>query len=166
MYNLNNKLRRDDLINVKEKFVNKIKDYEIFDIPDKLYLEFLEEIENLFNNHKFYEDERFVTYGRLSFLRDEFTSRLHDKTLNVPTSNWKDKWDNRMGAFYDLSDYIIGDYHIAISNVPNNESFYEVIEKNDSYYKDGYICKQEKEAIVSMLEEFKEFINNRKNMSR
>lgn len=154
----NNRLRREELINITKKFIDSINKYPIFDIPNKNYLDYLEELKQKLNQYELKEDTRFVTYGRLSFLKNELTERLKDEKLKEPDPNWKDKWDNRMGAFWDLSDYIRGDRYISIGQVPKELSFHEVLRKNDEYYKDGFICKQEKEIILEMINEIEEYI--------
>lgn len=154
----NNRLKREELINITKKFIGSINKYPIFEIPDKNYLDYFEEIKQKLSQYEFKEDTRFVTYGRLSFLKTELTDRLKDDKLKEPDPNWKDKWDNRMGAFWDLSDYIRGDRYISIGQVPKELSFHEVLRKNDEYYKDGFICKQEKELILEMINEIEEYI--------
>jgi len=154
----NSKLKREDLISITQKFIDGINKYPIFEIPDKNYLDYFEELKQKLNQYELKEDTRFVTYGRLSFLTNELVERLKDEKLKEPDPNWKDKWDNRMGAFWDLSDYIRGDRYIAIGQVPKELSFHEVLRKNDEYYKDGFICKQEKEIILEMINEIEEYI--------
>lgn len=154
----NNKLKREELINITKKFIDSINKYPIFEIPDKNYLDYFEELKQKLNQFELKDDVRFVTYGRLSFLKTELTERLKDEKLKEPDPNWKDKWDNRMGAFWDLSDYIRGDRYIAIGQVPKELSFHEVLRKNDEYYKDEFICKQEKEIILEMINEIEEYI--------
>jgi len=155
---VNNKLKRDDLISITQNFIDSINEYPIFEIPDKNYLDYFKELKQKLNQYELKEDERFVTYGRLSFLKNELTERLKDEKLKEPDPNWKDKWDNRMGAFWDLSDYIRGDRYISIGQVPNDVSFHEILRKNDEYYKEGFICKQEKEVIIEMINEIEEYI--------
>lgn len=163
MFNLNKKLARKKLIEITDEFIKKIKQFEIFEIPDKMYLDYFKEIENTFDNCVFENDERFVTYGRLDFLHKELIERLNDEKLSKPSPNWKDKWDNRLGAFWDLSDYIRGDRHITLSSIPKGKNFKDVLIANDQYYDDGLICKEEKEVLLSMINEMKSFILNTQN---
>lgn len=157
---MNNGLKRAELEKLTQEFVDSIKDYEIFKIPNNLYLDYFDKIEKSFNEHVFDNDKRFVTYGRLDFLRNELTQRLDDVSLKTESANWKDKWDNRLGAFWDLSDYIRGDRHISPHQVPEGMSFKDVLLANDQYYKDGYICKEEKEILLDMINEMRNHINN------
>ena len=154
----NNQLKREELIGATKKFIDSINEYPIFEIPDKLYLDYLKVLKEKLNKYKLKEDTRFVTYGRLEFLRKELTDRLHDENLKHPDPNWKDKWDNRMGAFWDLSDYIRGDRYISLGHVPEGKSFHDVLRKNDDYYKEGYICDSEKEILMEMINELEEYI--------
>ncbi len=158
------KINRQDLILILEDFKNSYKQYEVFDIPDELYIEYLTKLENKLKLVDTTSDKRFVTYGRLDFLRHELTDRLNDKELSKPSPNWKEKWDNRLGAFWDLYDYVIGDRHISISEIAKNNLSKDVILMNDNYYKDGNICLEEKNIILDMIKELKDFIkNNRKD---
>ncbi len=86
---------------------------------------------------------------------------MHDDKLKNDDSNWKDKWDNRLWAFWDLADYIRGDRHITPSCVPNGESFKDILLANDQYYKDGFICKQEKDILLEMINEIELFIKSK-----
>lgn len=138
----NNKLKRAKLEKITQQFIDNINKFEIFKIPDKLYLDYFEQLKKLFNNHKFDDDDRFFTYGRLDFLKKELTERLNDTKLEKESPNWKDKWDNRLGAFWDLYDYIRGDRHFTPGNIPDGMNFRDMLIMNDQYYKDGYICKQ------------------------
>lgn len=155
---VNNKLKREDLNNITQKFLGVIKESPIFEIPDKNYLDYFEELKQKLNQYELKEDLRFVAYGRLSCLKTELTERLKDEKLKEPDPNWKYKWDNRMGAFWDLFDYIRGDRHITPGHVPEGENFKEVLTKNDKYYEEGFICKQEKEILLDMIDEIENHI--------
>lgn len=76
------------------------------------------------------------------FLRKELTERLHDTKLENKSPIWEEKWDNRLGAFWDLYDYIIGDRLFISGDIPDGMNFRDMLIMNDQYYKDGYICKQ------------------------
>ena len=161
---LSDKLKREELVKITKEFINDSNKYEIFKIPNKLYLDYFKKIEDKFNAYSFEEDSRFVTYGRLSFLKEELTQRLNDDKLRYeePNSVWgKDKWDNRMGAFIDLWDYIRGERHIAPHQVPEGKNFKDTLLANDQYYKDGLICKQERDILLEMIKEIRSFILNK-----
>ena len=155
----NSSLKRADLILINDEFKDSIKQYDSFDIPNDLYLNYFAKLEKIFADHTFAYDNRFVTYGRLDFLRSELTQRLNDETLKIKKPNFVNQWDNRLGAYFDLSDYIIGDRHINIASVPNGMNFHEILQQNDEYYKDGIICEQEKEILIEMINEIKNAIN-------
>lgn len=161
---LNNKLERKQLEKITEDFVSESNKYEIFKIPNELYLDYFEKLKQLLNSSTLEDDDRFVTYGRLDFLKQELTQRLRDENLKYEDvkSVWgKSKWDNRLGAFVDLYDYIRGDRHIAPHQVPEGKSFKDVLLANDQYYKDGFICKQEKDILLDMINEMESFIKQK-----
>lgn len=159
-----NKLKREKLIELTEEFMKQNSNFEIFKIPNELYLDYFGNLENAFKEHSFESDERFVTYGRLNFLKEELSQRLNDEKLKYeePNSVWgKDKWDNRMGAFIDLWDYIRGDRWFTPPNIPEGKNFKEILSANDQYYKEGFICEQEKNILLEMVNEIKIFINSK-----
>lgn len=157
------KLKREELEKIIEDFFHDTKIYQIFEIPDKYYLNCFDKLKSKLNKYELNEDKRFVTYGRLSFLKEELTDRLKDKNLKEQNPKWVGKWDNRMGAFIDLYDYIRGNRDISLGSIPEGENIHEVLNKNDEYYNDGYICKQEKDILLEMINEIENFINQ-KNM--
>ena len=66
----------------------------------------------------------------------------------------------------DLYDYIRGDRHITPSSVPNVENFKDILLANDQYYKDGIICKQEKDILLGMINEMEIFIKSKQESSK
>lgn len=165
---LNDKLERKTLEKITEDFISEMNKYEIFKIPNELYLDYFEKLEKLLNSNTLEEDNRFVTYGRLDFLKQELPQRLKDENLKYEDlkSVWgKNKWDNRLGAFWDLYDYIRGDRYISPAHVPEGKSFKDILLANDQYYKDGFICKQESDILLEMINEIKSFIKNNQSSS-
>ena len=165
---LNDKLERKTLEKITEDFISEMNKYEIFKIPNELYLDYFEKLEKLLNSNTLEEDDRFVTYGRLDFLKQELPQRLKDENLKYEDlkSVWgKNKWDNRLGAFWDLYDYIKGDRYISPAHVPEGKSFKDILFANDQYYKDGFICKQESDILLEMINEIKSFIKNNQSSS-
>lgn len=165
---LNDKLERKTLEKITEDFISEINKYEIFKIPNELYLDYFEKLEKLLNSNTLEEDDRFVTYGRLDFLKQELPQRLKDENLKYEDlkSVWgKNKWDNRLGAFWNLYDYIRGDRYISPAHVPEGKSFKDILLANDQYYKDGFICKQESDILLEMINEIKSFIKNNQSSS-
>ena len=163
---MGNRLERKILEDITNQFIKDTNKYEIFKIPNEAYLDYFNKIEELFNSCYFDEDDRFVTYGRLNHLREELTDRLKDEKLKKEDVNFKNKWDNRLGAFWDLRDFIMGDRYITPFHVPKDQNFSSVIENNDNYYKDGIICKEEKDVLLEMINEMKNFINNNRDDSK
>ena len=160
---LNDKLERKTLEKITEDFISEMNKYEIFKIPNELYLDYFEKLQKLLNSNTLEEDDRFVTYGRLDFLKQELPQRLKDENLKYEDlkSVWgKNKWDNRLGAFWDLYDYIKGDKYISPAHVPEGKSFKDILLANDQYYKDGFICKQESDILLEMINKIKSFIKN------
>lgn len=165
---LNDNLERKTLEKITEDFITEMNKYEIFKIPNELYLNYFEKLEKLLNSNTLEEDDRFVTYGRLDFLKQELLQRLKDENLKYEDlkSVWgKNKWDNRLGAFWDLYDYIRGDRYISPAHVPEGKSFKDILLANDRYYKDGFICKQESDILLEMINEMKSFIKNNQSSS-
>lgn len=165
---LNDKLERKTLEKITEDFISEMNKYEIFKIPNELYLDYFEKLEKLLNSNTLEEDNRFVTYGRLDFLKQELPQRLKDENPKYEDlkSVWgKNKWDNRLGAFWDLYDYIRGDRYISPAHVPEGKSFKDILLANDQYYKDGFICKQESDILLEMINEIKSFIKNNQSSS-
>lgn len=159
----NNKLKRNKLEEIMHQFIDDTNKFEIFKIPDQLYLDYFEQLKKLFDNHKFDEDDRFITCGRLDFLKNDLIEKLNDKKLEKEDPNWKDKCDNRLGAFLDLYDYIRGDRHFTPDNMSHGMNFRDMLIINDQYYKDGYICKQEKDILLEMINEIALFIESKQN---
>lgn len=116
---------------ITESFIKETNRYDIFQIPNELYLNYFNKLEKAFDECSFEDDERFVTYGRLGFFQDELTERLNDKRLKYEDSNWKGKWDNRLGAFWDLFDFINGDRYFTSSQVPKEADFHNLINENN-----------------------------------
>ena len=166
---LNDKVERKKIEKITEDFINEMNKYEIFKIPNELYLDYFEKLEKLLNSNTLEDDDRFVTYGRLDFLKQELPQRLKDENLKYEDlkSVWgKNKWDNRLGAFWNLYDYIRGDRYISPAHVPEGKSFKDILLVNDQYYKDGFICKQESDILLEMINEIKSFIKNNQSSSK
>ena len=68
---LNNKLTRKELEKITNQFIGEINKYEIFKIPNELYLDYFNQLKELFNKYELEEENGSVTYCRLAFLRQE-----------------------------------------------------------------------------------------------
>ena len=153
-------LNRTELEDIIEHFIYDIKPYDVFEIPNELYIKCFDSIIDIIKNHSFKEDSRFVTFGRLDHLREEFTKRLNDKTLMSKNPDREEQWDNRLASFWDLADFIKGDRNVTIESVPDGLNFNKIVAENDQYYNEEIISKREKEIILSMIQEFKLYIRS------
>lgn len=146
------KLQRNELINYEKEWINNHP--TLNDNPTE-YISFLDGLNEIIMNHDYDLDERFVTYGRRDFLRQEFSNYLNDKSYAG-----RGKYND---AFADLSDYYSGETWINIGSVPSNLNFHEIEDADYEYRKEGIICKQEIEIIKEMMQEFKNNLNGLSN---
>ncbi len=156
------RLRRVDLANIVNQFAESVRAMNPFEVPDNMYLELFNQIEEYIVHFEFKDDKRFVIYGRVGFLINELSYRLTDDYLSEASSEWATKWDNRMGAFWDLSDLVNGDHNITQGGIPEGLEYQDVLHANEEYYREGFICSQEKDIILDMIAEIKKFILNKK----
>ena len=73
------KLYRKELIEFEEQWISKHPNKN--DNPQE-YILFLDELKDIISKHDYETDERFVTYGRRDFLRNEFSDYLNEKTYS------------------------------------------------------------------------------------
>lgn len=135
------KLRREDLV----KILNERKEVKKGNVEIEEYKNFLNDLEAEINNHLFEIDNRFVTYGRRNFLKQQFEYYLNNNKY--------------FDAFINLEEYILGyTSFLTLSDIPQEETrkFHDVLSDNDDYFKDGIICLQEKNIIIEMISEFKD----------
>ena len=147
------KLYRSELINYEELWLKKHQNVK--DNPIE-YTSFLDGLYELITNHDYESDERFVTYGRREFLRQEFSDYLNERTYCG-----RGKYND---AFVDITDFYSGNSWISMSSVPQELDFRKINNADIEYKKDGIVCKQEADIILDMLKEFKEHLSelNRK----
>ena len=138
------KLYRKELIEFEEQWISKHPNKN--DNPQE-YILFLDELKDIISKHDYETDERFVTYGRRDFLRNEFSDYLNEKTYSG-----RGKYND---AFVDLAEYYTGNTWINMSSVPNGADFHKIDEEDSEYSKEGIICKQEVDIIKEMIEEFR-----------
>lgn len=81
---LKNKLYRNVLIDILDNNNNWKKEATNFNYQN--HLEVLCEIEDEILKHDYKEDNRFYTFGRINFLRKEFTQFLNNNKLNLSDS--------------------------------------------------------------------------------
>ena len=137
-------INRSEIINImKEDKTNISRDnvdlYAIKKILEKT-LEKLNSVECI-------TDTRFIPYGRMELLIDEFENNIKDNKF--------------IDAYYNISDYL-SDSRISLNNNP------EIVDKNKEYYNEDKICKEEQSIIIEMINKYLSAINNaleKKNMN-
>lgn len=137
------KLKRENLINIKDTQIEIKKE----NVTKEEYINYFNIIENEISNHLFEIDNRFSTYGRRDFLRQEFNKHLNK--------------NDYVDALINLQEYMC-DYtsFLTPADIPQEETrkFHDVLKDNDDYFRDGFICLQEKNIIIDMINQFKKFI--------
>ena len=114
----------------EEENISSIKNF-IFEFATKLnYLETK-------------SDSRFVPYGRMLFLREEFTNNLNNKQY--------------LDALYNLGDYLTDS---RIQTEYGNNSL-EIVNNNKEYFDEDVICTEEKQILLDMVKEFDNKLNNK-----
>ena len=103
---------RSELINYEELWLKKHQNVK--DNPIE-YTSFLDGLYELITNHDYEPDERFVTYGRRDFLRQEFSDYLNERTYCG-----RGKYND---AFVDITDFYSGNSWISMSSVPQELDF-------------------------------------------
>lgn len=144
----NNKLKRKD---IAEKLYNCRN-------SDNYENDFINIVENFISKHKFNSDKDFIFGGRKKFLYKEFYDYLDNKE--------KHKSENPVRfAIGNLEEFICNNNHIVAEDVEKSKwkdgkiidgkDIVELRNKNDRYSATGYICLEEKEYIVEMLNRLK-----------
>lgn len=131
------RLKRELLINIKNDFINKRNEYKFSSMPNNLYLDYLEKIETLLNNYGFESDARFIN-------------------KNISNINWVSNDD----AINYLFDNIMGNILIIPNDVPYGQNLSNVSFQLEQYYKDGYVCSEEKEMLLNIINKIKEYIKS------
>lgn len=116
-----------------------------FDSND--YIAFLDGLYDIIVSHEYEDDDRFVTYGRRDFLRQEFSDYLNDRKYSG-----RGKYND---ALVDLMDFYSGNTWISKSSIPENMDFMKIDKDDSEYKKDGIVCKQEADIIKDMIDEFR-----------
>lgn len=101
---------------------------------------FISIVDYYFSNYKFESNENFLFSGRKKFLYDEFYEYLNNK------EKYKNENPIRF-AITNLEEFISNDNFVADNS--------ELRDKNDNYSASGYICLEEKEIIIKMLDRIK-----------
>lgn len=144
----NNKLKRKD---IAEKLYNCRN-------SDNYENDFINIVENFISKHKFDSDKDFIFCGRKKFLYNEFYDYLDNKE--------KHESENPVRfAIGNLEEFICNNNYIVPEDVDKSKwkdgkiidgkDIVELRNKNDRYSATGYICLEEKEYIVEMLNRLK-----------
>lgn len=151
----NNKLKRKEIANkLYEYRKNNDGNLEIYTYNKG----FIEIIEKYINKSTFESDKDFIFGGRKKFLYNEFYDYLDNKE--------KHKSENPVRfAIGNLEEFICNNNHIVAEDVDKSKwkdgkiidgkDIVELRNKNDRYSATGYICLEEKEYIVEMLNRLK-----------
>lgn len=120
--------------------------------------DFVNVVEKFISKHKFDSDKDFIFGGRKKFLYNEFYDYLDNKEKHIVEN------PIRFAIGY-LEEFICNNNHLSPEDVDKSKWKNEIIidgkdivelrNKNDRYYETGYICLEEKEYIVEMLNRLK-----------
>ena len=145
-----NRLKRKD---IREKILSINHSSEDFEIN------FVSVVDDYISNHDFKSDEDFLFCGRKKFLYDEFYEYLDNKEKHI-------KENPIRFAIINLEEFICDDNFISLT-MDIDKRYWKNEEKldgsvvaklrdrNDKYSASGYICLEEKEYIVEMLNRIK-----------
>lgn len=136
------KLIREHLINLITNFKKERNKYNNTNVSSYLYLDYLEKIESMLN----------------SYSNDNDDSRFNRNIIN---NNWISNDD----AINYLFDNIIGNVTVLPTEVPQGHNSSDLSIQLDQYYKDGYVCRKEKDMLLNIINEIKEYINSSNNDS-
>ena len=137
-----NLLKREKIVEIINSFKNERNNYENNNIPVDLYLKYLDKIEIMLNNYSCKEDSRFINN-------------------NISNINWISNDD----AIDYLFDNIIGNIPILPMDVPQGCDLSDISIGQEQYYKDGYICRQEMEMLLKLINEIRKYIETSNNES-
>jgi len=146
------KLKRKQLVNIAQEFYKNYQNEKDIQKKKQKIRDLLLSLEQCLNKSELKRDDRFFTYCRRDFLRQEFTDKLNKK--NIKLNN-----DYLLDAYFNLYDYIVNDTWISMGSIPNDISAQDVIKKDDEYKNSGIICFQEKEILLDMIHELREAID-------
>lgn len=131
--------KRSELKNVID---NEIRNMNRENVDVNLIEVCLRKLKNKINMMECKSDSRFKPYGRMLFLREELTK-------NIAESKYLD-------ALFDISDFL--DSTRIIPEYENNDP--SIVNENKVYFDEDIICNEEKEAILGMINELMDSINN------
>lgn len=149
-----NRLKRKDLSNKYDYYHVKNK------INDKKHaLIYLDELLNYLNQFDYYDDDNFIFGGRKKYLYDEIVRIIRNEQkekepLYFVLGSLEEFMCNGNMLNYndvDKSNWING-------KIIDGKDFIELRNKDDLYTNSGYICKQEKQKIIEIIDMIKKYI--------
>lgn len=149
-----NRLKRKDLSNKYDYYHVKNK------INDKKHaLIYLDELLNYLNQFDYYDDDNFIFGGRKKYLYDEIVRIIRNEQkekepLYFVLGSLEEFMCNGNMLNYndvDKSKWING-------KIIDGKDFVELRNKDDLYTNSGYICKQEKQKIIEIIDMIKKYI--------
>ena len=140
------RLRRRKLVNIYDKYINKILNYRKDDIPKKDISKLLNKLEVTIRRHKYNNDINFTSKGRRNFLKGEIVDYLKD-------NNYKD-------AFGDLHEYLVDQSYCypSTSDFDTLEEARLVQDYNQVYANKGIVCMEDKDNILELIHLFRYYL--------
>lgn len=135
--NITYDLNHSELKEMFIKFENELKEKGINrdNIDINVIKDFIEQVSLKINRANTKSDVRFIPYGRMTFLREEFTRNINEKRY--------------LDALFDIEDYL-DESRIQ----PNYESHDpSIVDNNKEYFSENVICSEEKEILMDMIKE-------------
>lgn len=124
------RLKREELIKIVQE-----------NLREKEYSKIINLLEEKINQYNYSEDNRFYTFGRRDFVIQEFDNNILEKNI--------------ANAYGNLQDIIYCDDFLPINvrdEIKNKGLDYNKVQDDmNNYKKEGYVCLEEKEIIVKMI---------------
>ncbi len=119
-------------------------------------INYLNDIINYLNNYTYESNNDFLMLGRKKFVYDEVMDILNgNKKVN----------DSIYFVLGSLEEFICNNNQVYASDVDKSKwknekimdgkNYAEIRDKNDNYIKNGYICLEEKNIIIDMINKIK-----------
>lgn len=129
------KLARNSLLILKKQMYNDLDKYKN---SDEIYLTYLYEITKMINDSTFESSKNYYPI---------------DKANNV-------QWIDKLDAINYLFDFIEGNYVIYPHEVLGNLNLSQLNQMQSEYYKEIYICSEEREMILKIILKIIEYITS------
>lgn len=153
LFNKKPKLKRKE---IAKKLYNYCKSNND---DNKLYIyNYIKIVEDYMSKSSFESDKNFLMMGRKKFLFDEFNGILNN------SDQYKQIDEKLRFVLGNLNEFIVDINFVSLTELMELEkekgfSVSQLKNKNDDYYKKGYICLEEKQYIVNMINAIKERID-------